>query len=73
MTINIQLILMVLGSGLATGLLLGKIYKDNIKCFEYKNVHCFKDFDGMYQNSISDKQFASKREYKEWIRNNIEE
>lgn len=73
MVINIQSILIVLGSGLATGLLLGKIHKDNIKHFKYKNVHCFKDFDGMYQNSISDKQFASKRECKKWIKNNIEE
>lgn len=73
MAINIQSTLIVLGSGLATGLLLGKIYKDNITHFKYKNVHCFKDFDGMYQNSISDKQFISKRECKKWIKNNIEE
>ena len=38
-----------------------------------KKANEFKYFDGMYQNSISDKQFASKRECKEWIKNNIEE
>ena len=38
-----------------------------------KKANEFKYLDGMYQNSISDKQFASKRECKEWIKNNIEE
>lgn len=71
--INIQSILIVLGIGLVTGLLLGKIYKNNIIHFKYKNVHCFKDFNGMYRNSISDKQFKTKKECKKWIRNNIKE
>ena len=38
-----------------------------------KKANEFKYFDEVYQNSISDKQFTSKCEYKEWIRNNIEE
>ena len=38
MAINIQSILIVLGIGLVTGLLLGKIYKNNIRHFKTYDV-----------------------------------